>query len=215
TLAQLRRRRERRPLQRLRLQQRRLHASVGRPFDGGASYNAAEDTTTPSTGDTAATTSSSDSSSSSSGSSTSRMTDRPTDSVYRRRMHGPHEGAPPTSDSSSGAHGAPAEGMRSSSVGGPTPTSSRGAPSSSRERGPSSIRRPPPYWQRALYQGVAMFFLTAIPSWNPNPELLLDYEEEEAEEEERRGGGAAAVAAEGGRGGEEQRLLDDMQQLQQ
>ena len=106
----------------------------------------------------------------------------------RNRIDG---GAPSVNASSPGAP----EGPLSSRSGfeGPPEGAHRPSPGLSgegrvrREReGPQSTEgaplNVPPYWQRALYQGVAMFFLTTIPSWNPNPEMLIDYEGLEEEE---------------------------------
>ncbi|KAL8446560.1 hypothetical protein Emed_005014 [Eimeria media] len=227
TLAQLRRRRERRPLQQLRLQQQRLHASLGRPLEGGsrniaraclpadckgvvnatvvstallffvaaagaaAPPAAANGDTPPTEGDHSSSVAADDSSSSSSSSSgreawASSMSRGPHELRERRLAglegQGQQSAASGAEGSGSGAGGfdmdgvSPSSGRASASA---AAAAVGGAPSGQRRR----QRAAPPYWKRALYQGVAMFFLTTIPWWNPDPELLIDFEgiEEDAD----------------------------------
>ncbi|KAL8454324.1 hypothetical protein Emag_001483 [Eimeria magna] len=217
TLAQLRRRRERRPLQQLRLQQQRLHASIGRESSppqnaavvstalvffiaaagAAASPAAANGDTPPTEGDRTSVVAADDSSSSSN---SSRSSSSGADAWASSMSRGPHElrdrrlpglegqGLQPAasgaegSGRSSGAGGFEMEGISPSSgraSAGAAVAAAGGAASGQRRR----QRAAPPYWKRALYQGVAMFFLTTIPWWNPDPELLIDFEglEEEAD----------------------------------
>ncbi|OEH76146.1 hypothetical protein cyc_04217 [Cyclospora cayetanensis] len=175
TMAQLRGRRERRPLQRLRLRQQRLHASVGRPFEGRSCFPCSL-----------------------------LLVEVPSSFVcskmytYRTGIGG----YMPSVDEDS-------QGLRARGQSNETPTLvlDEGPPgihsaaegqnvSQASRREAASI---PPYWKRALYQGVAMFFLTTIPSWNPNPDLLIDYEglaeEEEGDAVETERTSPASVSA--------------------
>ncbi|XP_026191255.1 uncharacterized protein LOC34620779 [Cyclospora cayetanensis] len=198
TMAQLRGRRERRPLQRLRLRQQRLHASVGRPFEGEAPVPA---DITPDQPSGVAAASSSSSANSSSGDSSA--------------VHGSSSSGDSSSNSSNSNRAwvssvdEDSQGLRARGQSNETPTLvlDEGPPgihsaaegqnvSQASRREAASI---PPYWKRALYQGVAMFFLTTIPSWNPNPDLLIDYEglaeEEEGDAVETERTSPASVSA--------------------
>ncbi|KAL8437402.1 hypothetical protein ACSSS7_000997 [Eimeria intestinalis] len=191
TLAQLRRRRERRPLQQLRLQQQRLHASVGRPLEGATATPAAANrgVTSPTEEDRSSTRAADDGSSSSSNSRrdawASSMSRDPHELRERRLPGLERQGSQPAasgaeeSGRSSGAGGFEMEGVSSAS-GRPSAAPAAAAGAAADGGAAAGQRRrqraASPYWKRALYQGVAMFFLTTIPWWNPDPELLIDFE---------------------------------------
>ncbi|EPR62195.1 hypothetical protein TGGT1_225840 [Toxoplasma gondii GT1] len=156
TLARLRHRRERRPLQLLQRQQRELRTSTDmRRQERGI---AATDETRSSEAESGASASSSSSMSSSVSFAPSTSTEAEAPGLRRRVLS--------------------REGDRDERREGREGHERESEQEEGRDREREAFGRPT-YLQRVLYQGVVMFFLTFLPWWNPDPIYLVQDDEED------------------------------------